>query len=129
MSNALPIINLAFQPGEQLPFLGPFPLSWKLPQLSGVYAVLCRQSPLRAPFLYTVIYVGQSANLAERGFPRNHHAFRRWLNVSRGMNNLFIAILPTDNLTDQERQAVEQRMIQTNNPTCNRSMNVLNLFR
>ena len=119
MTYRYPTIDLAYRPGEQLAFLGPFPISATLPSIPGVYAVLYRERPLANPNVYTIMYVGQSVNLAERGFPRGHHAFTRWLQVAGNPSNIFIAILPMQGYLETVRRQVEQDMIAVNNPRCN----------
>lgn len=99
-------------------FMDPWPLSiWQPPSLPGIYAILVR-TPVDPPDQYRVIYVGQTANLAERGFPASHEKYRDWVHEAGHRLNIYVSWMvaaPHSRL----RQLVEEELIKQYQPTCN----------
>ena len=98
-------------------FEGPYLLnSWNPPVKSAVYAVMHKNINNQ----YAVDYVGESENLADRGFPWGHERSDCWIRQAGSKSNVFIALLFTPGYSDDQRKAVEQELIQQFNPACNR---------
>jgi len=92
---------------------------WTAPRRPGIYVVQvldgsCGPQPFRP------IYVGQSGNLAERGFPHSHHAYDRWVREAGSEWALWISAHDWLWTTDEARRLVERRLIDRYNPCCNR---------
>jgi hypothetical protein len=67
--------------------------------------------------------VGQTGNLAERGFPRSHHAYTRWVRAAAG-KQLLLAYFPAQGLTDDVRRQLESAIMQVYNQPANRTLDV-----
>lgn len=113
-----PVVNIHYTRTDTLPFYGPYPLKTvSLPAIAGVYTILTKNF---AHQYLDVIYVGETANLAERGFPTNHHAYPRWVKEAAG-RILQLAYLPAAVLNSAQRLQLESAIIQTYNPPANRT--------
>jgi hypothetical protein len=96
---------------------GPFPLSdWQPPSRAAVYGIVMK----RANGKNRIIYIGQSGNLSDRGFYRNHHAYPCWLHESGDLSNLYIAYHLMPDSSEEERTEIESDLIEKRDPVCNR---------
>lgn len=112
-----------------LSFSGPFQLKyWAPPQSAGLYAILkYTRGLLLAPDGWTVLYVGETGDLSERGFPSGHHAYPRWVYEAGSADNLYIATYMMPYSTPEQRRAVEKQLVTEYAPPCNRTF-PLNIF-
>jgi hypothetical protein len=83
---------------------------WEPPMRAGVYAV---SVPSGKPNVFNLIYVGESGNLSERGFYRQHHKFGCWMNKAGSLDNIFISIRLMPGSGPEERRGVEAQTIGT----------------
>lgn len=101
-------------------FDGPTLLTgWVAPRRAGVYAISYRADPTNKPNTYTIVYAGESENLADRGFPWNHHRSQCWINKAGSKSNVYISVYYMPNSTQAQRSSVEQKLIHDYNPACN----------
>ena len=92
---------------------------WQAPSVSGIYAILVPDSQAR-PKPFRVVYFGEAGNLSTRGIGRSHHKYNDWLQQGGTLlSNLYIAIYPTLNFTEQQRLALEAQLIRDYRPACN----------
>lgn len=97
-------------------FDGPYLLqNWDAPRKAGVYCILHRNSSTN----YNVDYVGESEDLAERGFPWNHHRADCWIRQAGSKSNVYIAVHYMPGSTQPQRTAIESELIRQYNPPCN----------
>lgn len=91
-------------------FSDPTSLGWGyICPCAGVYAILRRNATD-----YSVIYIGQSSNMAER-VDSGHHKWSCFL--SHGANHVAFVQMPYS--TEAERLAVEATLIRMFDPPCN----------
>lgn len=112
-----------------LQFSGPSLLKyWTPPKTSGLYAILSFSNGLLLkPNTWSVLYIGETGDLSDRGFPTSHHAYQRWISASGSSDNLYIAAYLTQFLTPAQRRKYEQQLISEYQPPCNRTIKI-NLF-
>jgi hypothetical protein len=103
---------------------GPKPiLSWEPPYRAGLYAVMRPHKTESDSFV--VLYIGESGNLSERGFLRNHHKYPCWKTKAGSDENLYIAIHKMPDSTENDRRRVEALVIRKyeekhdHKPKCN----------
>ena len=105
------------------PFDGPFPIShWTGCAVAGVYSLMV-QDPQRG---YRPVYVGETGNFLERGFPSARRGSAGWLALADYQQSLYIAVHPLPG--QSERKAVERELIQTYQPECNEAVPVRSTF-
>lgn len=73
--------------------------------------------PLDPDSQYRVIYIEQTGNLAERGFPTSHHKYGSWPAQAGHYLNLYIA-WP---LAAPNRRLVEEELVDAYRPVCNQA--------
>jgi hypothetical protein len=96
------------------PFDGPFPLSqWTGCAVAGVYSLMVQDPDCG----YRPVYVGETGNFLERGFPSARRGSAGWLTLADYQQSLYIAVHPLPAPTD--RKALERQIIQTYQPECN----------
>ena len=101
-------------------FEGPFKIQdWKPSYNAAVYAILKKSS---RDGNYNLIYIGQSENMADRGFYKSHHAYTCWLRNVNSEGELFIAIYFMPSSTENQRKEVESILIKDYNPSCNKEV-------
>ena len=101
-------------------FVGPVLLSdWKPPYGAGIYGIYATRAvqTILGP-IYKLIYVGQSGNMSERSFT-SHHKRNDWVSEAGGEDQLLIATHLMPDSTEDERLAVEQKLIKAYKPPCN----------
>ncbi len=75
---------------------------------AAVYAI---SIPSGEPNTYTLIYVGESENLSERGFYRDHHKFGCWMSKAGTLDNIYISLHLMPNSTPEQRRTIETQAI------------------
>jgi len=109
-------LNMIFDKYE---FSEPFKITkWEPSESRGLYVILVPDLDVEGLPLRP-IYFGQSENFAERGFLKSHHKHEDWIKEAREIDNLFIAIYPMPESTEEERQAIESKLINQYHPVCN----------
>lgn len=97
-------------------FSGPVQIAdWEPPQGAGVYVIMM---PGSQEGYYKLIYVGESENLADRGFYRSHHNFRCWMDQAGSLDRIFIGLYLMPNSTPEQRREIESRVIGTSQLPC-----------
>ncbi|MGD0591234.1 MAG: hypothetical protein ABSA44_10620 [Bacteroidota bacterium] len=91
---------------------------WNPPNRAGLYAIMIpNQSSKPKPF--EVVYFGESGNMSERGYS-SHHKRDCWLRqASNNENNLFISTYYLPSSTDEQRRAIEAKLVAHYKPHCN----------
>jgi len=104
----------------QVNFEGPYRLdSWKPPYRAGIYAIMMKPDPQNKPNTYKILYFGESENMSERGFYKNHHKYNCWLREAGSLRNLFIGYYLMPDSTLFQRKSLEQQLIDQYKPKCN----------
>ncbi|HXQ91802.1 MAG TPA: GIY-YIG nuclease family protein [Nitrososphaerales archaeon] len=105
---------------DDVEFNGPYQLqSWTKTNMAGVYTILTTKDAEKNPPGFSILYVGQTGNFAERGFPYEHERYRCWLrNSDSDEDKLFIAM--HDERYESERIRLESKIIERYKPVCNR---------
>ncbi len=67
---------------------------------------------------YRIIYIGQSANLSERGF-ESKSAYASWLAEAGGLSNLYIAYHYMPSSVEEQRILITRNLIRLREPVCN----------
>ncbi|MFA5480455.1 MAG: hypothetical protein WC337_10570 [Candidatus Muiribacteriota bacterium] len=68
---------------------------------------------------FRVLYFGQSKNLSERGFPKNHTSYDCWVSQAEGCP-LYVATHLMPNSTKENREKLEYSLINDYNLVCNK---------
>ena len=68
---------------------------------------------------WKILYVGQTENLAERGFPTGHHAYLKWTLEAGVLGQLWISWFGGPGFPEMQRRDLEARIIAEYNPPCN----------
>lgn len=84
---------------------------------SGVYAILVRD-PTCYPRMMRVIFFGESGNISAYLTPW-HEKYAAWCNAAGGAINLYVAFLPMESSTPEDRAAILSRLIAQYEPECN----------
>lgn len=99
-------------------FEGPFPITgWTPPARAGVFCLLVRDERCLPPF--RPVYVGESANVAERAFPGAQHGRASWLDIADYDGGVYVAAYWMPQSTPHERKAVERQLVRFCQPECN----------
>jgi len=102
------------------PFEGPRVLAgWTAPQVAAVYAILTRDDRERREQEYSVIFVGEAADLSAEGFPSRHVAARRWAERAGGRFNLHICVYEVPGGMASHREQIVRELIAVYRPSCN----------
>lgn len=100
----------------------PLPIDeWDPPQKAGLYLILRKDDG-------RIIYVGESGNLADRGFWKGHHKYQCWLRVAGTEQNLAIAFHPIADSTPLQRKQIESNLVKKLQPLCADPSRVLGPF-
>jgi hypothetical protein len=84
---------------------------------SGLYALLVRDLTCH-PRLLRAIYFGESGNIPAHLTPW-HEKYSSWCSVASGAVNLYVAFLPMESSTPDERAAAVSDLIARYQPECN----------
>ena len=104
----------------EISFDGPFQISdWDPPNRAGIYAIMYKQDVTRD--LYTLVYIGESGNLNDRGFYQSHHRYNCWISRAGSERNIYIGTYLMPNSTDEQRREIEGGLINRLDPACNRT--------
>lgn len=96
------------------------PASFRLrvsPVSAGIYAILAVDRSGEAPE-YEVIYFGECADFS-RQVARTHELYRDWLEEAGGLENLSVAYYATPFLSEAERRAMKNSLVEEYHPVCN----------
>ena len=89
---------------------------WEPPRKAALYVIM---RPAEEQGSYYIIYVGESGNLSERGFYKNHHKYECWIEKAGSEDKLFIGIYTMPNSTEEERKKLESEILKKTKPPCN----------
>lgn len=99
-------------------FDGPFPIDgWTPPARAAVFCIMVPDARREPP--YRPVYVGESANLAERVFPGAQRGHASWLDIADYDEGVYVAACWMPQSTPHERKALERRLLQSCQPECN----------
>ena len=91
---------------------------WEPSESAGLYVIL-KPDLYSSPLPLKPIYFGQTGNYAERGFIKSHEKYKDWIREVVEEENIFIAIYPMLGSTEEERKAIESKLINMYHPVCN----------
>jgi len=92
---------------------------WDPPYRAAVYAIMRKKDPINKPNTYTLIYVGESGNLSDRGFYKSHHKYPCWTREAGVDENIYISVYLMPNSTEEERREIEGNIVKKIHPVCN----------
>ena len=84
---------------------------------SGLYAILVRDLTCH-PRMLRAIYFGESGDISAHLTPW-HDKYPSWCSVAGGAINLFVAFLPMESSSSEERAAILADLIAQYQPECN----------
>jgi hypothetical protein len=96
------------------------PTSFRLrvsPVSPGVYAILVANRSGDGPE-YEVIYFGECDDFS-RQVARTHDRYRDWLEEAGGLENLYVAYYATPFLSEAQRRAMKNSLVEHYHPVCN----------
>lgn len=96
------------------------PASFRLrvsPVSPGVYAILVADRSGEAPE-YEVIYFGECDDFS-RQVARTHVLYRDWLEEAGGLENLYVAYYATPFISEGQRRAMKNSLVEEYHPVCN----------
>ena len=91
---------------------------WTPPIKAGLYVILKRNEQYPKSF-FDLIYVGESGNMAERGFNPNSDERKCWLKHVTDESDLYIATHITS-CHSSKRGLIESMIIEEEKPPCNK---------
>lgn len=86
---------------------------------SGIYAILVRD-PECHPRMLRAIYFGESGNISAHLTPW-HEKYPAWCELASGAINLYVAFLPMESSTPENRAAILSALVAQYQPACNAS--------
>lgn len=106
---------------QKIEFDGPYSiLKWEPSEKGGIYCIMKEGSKKG---YYVIIYFGGSENLAERISDKSHQAYSCWLKEVGSENNLFLGVYLMPNSSKEEREKIENDLIEDYKPVCNKDLN------
>ncbi len=84
---------------------------WTPPKKAALYAIQYQKDPESKPDTFTLIYIGESGNLSERGFWKNHHKYDCFMKYAREESNLYISIFAMPGSREEDRKNKEQEVL------------------
>lgn len=84
---------------------------------SGLYAILVRD-PTCHPRMLRVVYFGESGNISAHLTPW-HEKYASWCELASGAINLYVAFLPMETSSPEERAGILSGLIAQYQPECN----------
>lgn len=107
---------------DGISFSKPFPIDeWDPPKKAALYLILRMDDG-------TIIYVGESGNMDDRGFWKGHHKYNCWVRVAGAEKNLAIAFYPMPDSTPVQRKEIESNLVKKLQPLCADPSRVLGPF-
>lgn len=101
-------------------FKGPRVLGgWTPPAESGVYAILKRPDPEAKPETYAVLYIGESEDLSEEGFPFRHPQAPCWIKRAESKWQLHICTYQFQGGGQAHREEMVRELVAIYEPNCN----------
>ncbi|MGB8997100.1 MAG: hypothetical protein WCB57_18435 [Pseudonocardiaceae bacterium] len=92
---------------------------WTPPARPAVFAIMYKAEAENKPDRYSVIYVGQSDNLAESGLPFKHPRSNCWIARAGTRWKLHICTYEVAGWARSHRETIVQELAATYNPYCN----------
>lgn len=106
---------------QKIEFDGPYSIQeWEPSEKGGIYCIMKRGSKERS---YIILYFGESENLAKRILDKLHQAYPCWLKEAGSENNLFLGVYLMPNSSKEEREKIENDLIEDYKPVCNEDLN------
>ncbi len=93
-------------------------LNWTTDETSGIFAILVKD-PKSKSKPYKAIYFGESENLSEHGFFKNHYRYDRWVREAGSAADLYISVFPLPDSSPVIRQSIQAFLIKYYHPVCN----------
>ena len=96
------------------------PASFRLrvsPVTPGIYAILAGNRSAEAPE-YEVIYFGECDDFSRR-VTRTHELYQDWLEEAGGLENLYVAYYSTPFISEAQRRAKKNSLVEQYHPACN----------
>lgn len=93
-------------------------LNWTTTDAVGIFAILV-QDPASRSRPYKAIYFGESENLTEHGFFKNHHRYDCWVREAGSAADLYISVFSLSDSTPEIRQGIQSFLIKYYHPVCN----------
>jgi len=107
---------------DGISFSKPFPIDeWDPPKKAALYLILRKDDGM-------IIYVGESGNLDDREFWREHHKYNCWVRVAGAEKNLAIACHSMVDSAPVQRKEMESSLVRKLQPLCADPSRVLGLF-
>jgi len=101
-------------------FDGPYSITYLDPHYrAAVYTIMCKDDPANKPNEFTLIYVGESENLSERGIFRSHQKYESWIKYAGSVQNLYVGIHLMPDSTPADRRQIKSDLIIHFSPDCN----------
>ena len=91
---------------------------WDPPQKAAIYSIMRKPDEKTKPNTYRIMYFGESGNLEERGFWKSHHKYECFKVKVGAVSNIYIGIHAMPGSTQDERKAVEDKLLEEYNPEC-----------
>jgi hypothetical protein len=114
-------MSIAWGKEQRIKFQGGWKLGdWTPPESPGVYAITYKQDNVNRPKSHTVVYFGESGNVARQGLPWSHECARCWLDQAGAMSELYVFFHPMPHSTQHERWLIYERLVSEYRPMCNR---------
>jgi hypothetical protein len=92
--------------------------SWNPPYRAGVYAFI---TPGDSDKTWVFLYIGETGNLSERGFPASHHKYECCKKEAGSDEDLYVIIHLMPGSTSKDRREMETKLIHAGRgkPVCN----------
>ena len=102
------------------PFEGPRALAgWTAPRVPAVYAVMCLDDAVNKPQEFSIIYVGEAADLSTVGFPLKHPKSTAWVARAGNKFNLHICWYEILGGNARHRDQIAKELLAVYEPSCN----------
>ena len=113
-------MSISWGKSRRISFAGAWKLGdWSAPEIPAVYAITYKQDPSARPKFHTVLFFGESNNLAELGLPWNHERSGSWIENAGSKEHLFIFVHPLPGATQSERWRLHEQLVSEYRPVCN----------
>lgn len=85
----------------------------------GLFVVMVQPDKERAPNDYRALYFGESEDIKDSEFFRNHAKFRCCVSEAERADNLYFAAFPMPNSSPVQRKEVQRLLAEQFHPICN----------